>query len=157
MANPGDCKDAILAITEAIGLTAVDHRWTPPTEGEDYPTQEPEATYFGDTEIVDDDWAELGANAGRGTRMETFRVTVTILVVQTGDDARPPEVRMWAIRDAIQNAMRTDLFSGPSSLLRQAGVLQFGQITGLASTGVWGPSQWASRFDGRITFQSRTT
>ena len=52
--------EAVMAILEAdsADFSAVDVRWAPPTESEDY-GQEPESFYFGDVEIVDDNWSAV--------------------------------------------------------------------------------------------------
>ena len=148
-------KAAILTILTADSdLNTVDKRWAPPTEAEDY-AQEPEAIYFGDTEIVDDNWASLGKSAGTGRRRETYRVTITVLVAQTGDNPQAAEERAWNLWGQVADDLRTDLFAGTpagsTSLLVAAGARQFDQITATQTTGVWGPQQWAARIDGRVT------
>jgi hypothetical protein len=146
------------AILELLGNEAtadlVDQRWAPPTEAEDY-NQEPEAIYFGDTEIVEDDWADVTRGLGTGRRHRVFRISIGILVARTGDDAQGPEERAWAIYDIVEGLIREDIFSAPSTL-RTAGVLQFDDISAFATTGVWGPQAWASRIDMRLFFQANT-
>jgi hypothetical protein len=146
------------AILEVIGneatLNTVDQRWAPPTEAEDY-QQEPEAIYFGDTEIVEDDWADVTPGLGTGRRQQVYRISIGILVARTGDDAQGPEERAWEIYGIVENALRTDIFSAPSTI-RAAGPLQFNDISAFATTGVWGPQQWACRIDMRLFFQAIT-
>lgn len=150
------CKAAILTILAAdTNLVGVDRRWAPPTENEDA-TVQGEAVWFGDTEIVDDNWASLGSAQGKGRRRETYRLTLTVWVAQFGDDPQTTETRAWAIWNLIDGDLRTDLFTRPGSLLIAAGVQTFGQITATQSTGVFSPSQWGARVDARVTFQATT-
>lgn len=154
------CKSAVLTILDAdAALDTVDLRWAPPTENEDF-SQVNEAIFFGDTEILDDNWSSLGKYTGMGRRKETYRLTITAWVAQFGDEPRTVEERVWAIWADITEALRTDLFAGTphgsASLLRAAGVQQFDQITALQSTGVFSPQQWGSRVDGRVTFTATT-
>lgn len=150
------CKAAILAILTAdAGLATVDKRWSPPTEAEDYSAIN-EKIFFGDTEILDDNWTALGRAQGAGLRRETYRLTITAGVVQEGDDPQTAEVRMWAIWNVITQALRTDLMLPSGSLLRGAGVLQFDQISALQSTGIFSPQAWIAKVDGRVTFTANT-
>jgi hypothetical protein len=146
------------AILEVLGneatLDTVDKRWAPPTEAEDY-AQEPEAIYLSDSEIVEDDWADVTRGLGTGRRRQVFRVNVSVLVAQTGDDPQTAEERAWVIYGIAETALRTDLF-GASSVIRAAGVLQFDDISAFQTTGVWGPQQWACRIDMRLFFQALT-
>jgi hypothetical protein len=151
------CKAAILTVLGAAGaLTGVDRRWSPPTEGEDYNLTN-EKIFFGDTEILDDNWTALG----NFQRRETYRLTISAWVAQEGDDPQATETRVWAIWAAVQNALVADLQAGvpkgSASLLRAAGVRQFDQITALQSTGVFSPEAWGAKVDGRITFIADTT
>lgn len=148
-------KAAILQILIGdTNLDAVDKRWQPPTEAEDY-GQEPEATFFGDVEIVDDNWSQLGRADGQGRRRESYWVGISVLVAQIGDDPLTTEQRAWAIWDYLVAGIRTDLFA-PSSLIRDAGAYQFDQITARQTDGVWAPQMWAARIDGRILFNARS-
>lgn len=152
-----ECKDAILAVLAAVGgLTTVDRRWSPPTEGEDYNLTN-EKIFFGDTEILDENWSRLG----QGNRRETYRLTISVWVAQEGDDPRAAELRVWALWKFVRIALVADLFAGnpqgSASLIRAAGVRQFDQITALQSTGVFSPEAWGSKVDGRITFIADTT
>lgn len=150
-----DVKAAVITILgNDSTLDAVDQRWAPPTEAEDY-QQEPEVIYLSDCEIVEDDWAELGRHQGTGRRRQTWRVSVSVLVARTGDDPQSTEQRAWEIWDRLELDIRTDVFA-TGSLIRAAGALQFDDITAFQVTGVWGPQAWAARIDGRIFFQAIT-
>jgi hypothetical protein len=149
-------KAAILEVLAATpDLATVDRRWAPPTEGEDY-AQEPEAVFFDTTEFGDD-WSALGAGAGAGRRQKTYRITIVVLVAQSGDDPQATEERAEHIWELVEDALRTDVFAGPASILRAAGVQQFDDINGTQGPGVWGPNQWAARVDGRVTFTATST
>jgi len=152
------CKAAVLAILNAdTDFDAVDKRWSPPTESEDVAVGG-EAVFFGDTEIVDSNWASLGKSQGQGVRNETYRLAITVWVAQYGDDPQIVEERAWALWGDVEDALRTDLFAGTpqgsESLIRAAGVTQFDQITALQSTGVFGPQQWGARIDAKVTCKS---
>jgi len=148
-----ECKAAILAILNAdAGLAGVDRRWSPPTEGEDYSAVN-EKIFFGDTEILDENWASLGA----GKRRESYRLTLSAWVAQEGDDPQATETRAWAIWKTVRIALRTDMLLPSGSLLKAAGVMKFDQVTALQSTGVFSPQQWGAKVDGRIVFTANTS
>jgi hypothetical protein len=150
------CKAAILTILAAdTDLASVDRRWSPPTENEDVPVGL-EAIFFGDTEIVDDNWASLGSSQGAGRRRENYRLMITVWVAQFGDDPQAAEQRAWDLWSQVYSDLRVDLFTQGGSQLRTAGVQTMGQITALQSTGVFSPSQWGARVDARVTFTATT-
>ena len=160
MSTAPTVKAAILTVLgNDVDLAAVDRRWAPPTESEDY-GQDPESIFFGDVEIVDDNWSQIGRADGQGRRRESYWVAITVLVAQTGDDPQAAETRAWAIWTMVRENIRTDLFAGTpagaDSELRDAGVYQFDQITARQSTGVWSPQMWAARVDGRILFLAQS-
>lgn len=140
-------KAAILSLLAARpALSGVTLSWAGPTKDEDYTG---EMIYLGDVDRTSE-WAELGS----GRRTEDFTVQMTVWVEQWGDDPQTVEERAYVLWDEVEDALRDDIRSQPSTL-RTAGVLQFDGITGRTVTGPSSPEKWGARSEASASFQAR--
>lgn len=92
-------KAALITIfTAATDLAGVDISWGSPTSEDDF---KPEMVYLGKAEQEQED-------RGFQSATEDYTIEVVALVRQYGDDERATEERLWAIRAAIDEAIRAD-------------------------------------------------
>lgn len=141
------CKATVLAILAARpALAGVTLAWSAPTKDEDFTE---EMVFLGASDDTSD-WAELGA----GRRIEEYLLDLVVWVQRWGDDPQGTETRAHALWDEVEDALRDDIRSQPSTL-RAAGVLQFNRVTRRTSLGPASPDTWGARIDARIQFQAR--
>lgn len=144
------CKAAIVQILAArqatpdSALIDVDIARAMPTKDEDMGR---DAVYVGDA-TNEEDWNQLGASR----RGENYWISLIVYVEDWGDDPVTAETRLFNVWAEVTEALRDDLKPPGTSLLRTAGVLQYGRIEYRQTAAPASAEKWGARLDGRVLF-----